>query len=90
MTTAITLSQFEQIDGLLHNLQNRGDLNHSAMTRDAIRSWMMHDWLLTDALVDVLGLEAVQAFPSAEACAADLVCRSLTGNIEVIDAQVAA
>lgn len=86
----VTLSQFEQVDGLLANLLRRGELNHAAMTRDAVRSWMMHEWLLTDALVEVIGLDAVQSFPSAEACASDLIARCLTGEVEVIDAEALA
>ena len=85
----ITLTQFEQIDGLLSNLQRRGELNHTAMTRDAVRSWMMHEWLLTDALVDALGLDAVNQFATSEECAADLIARSLTGAVEVIDVNAA-
>ncbi len=74
---AYTLTQFEQIGGLLTSLQQRGDLNHTAMTRNAIRSWMLHEWLLEDACVEVLGLEHTKSFPSAEACAADFITRCL-------------
>jgi hypothetical protein len=74
---AYTLAQFEQIDGLLTAFQNRGDLKFTAMPRNAIRSWMLHEWMLEDACVDVLGLEHTKSFPCAEACAADFVTRCL-------------
>jgi hypothetical protein len=86
MATAYTLAQFEQIDGLLSSLRHRGELNHTAMTRDAIRSWMMHEWLLEDACVEVLGLEHTKSFASAEECAADFVCRCLM-SADLVEAE---
>lgn len=73
-----TLSQFEQIDGLMNALQCRGDLKHTAMTRNQVREWMAHEWRLFDACVDVMGLEHTQSFASAEECASDFICRCLS------------
>ena len=74
----ITLRQFETIDGLYQAFLRRGELNHTAMTRDAIKGWMSKEWALFDACVDAIGYQAASAYPSAEDCAADLVTRALT------------
>ena len=85
MQQQITLQQFEAIDGALTRLHNRGELNHIAMTRGAIKNWMACEWMLFDYCVDAVGLESAQSFPSAGQCAATIVAGCLSGSIEIID-----
>ena len=72
-----TLSQFEQIDGLLDAVQRRPDLPEN-FTREQSLAFMRPEWRLHDALADLLGIDHVQKFTSAEECAADFVTRCLT------------
>lgn len=75
---AITLSQFEQIDGLLTAFRNRGPLRHTAMTRAQVSDWMRHEWRLMDACVEAMGLDYVNSFDSIEDCAAEIVIKGLS------------
>lgn len=80
----ITLTQFEQIDGLMSSLLRAGPCEACADPRDYIRT----ENRLLDACIDTLGLAFVDAYASALECAADVVARALLGTIEVLDAEV--
>jgi hypothetical protein len=87
MTAAsITLRQFEQIDALLSIVQRRPELERLLDDPAAARRlYFMPEWQLEDALVQAIGYPAVSEFPSAEACAADLICRALMSDTFVQD-----
>jgi len=77
----ITLTQFEQIDGLMASLLRAGPFETCADPRGYIRT----ENRLFDACVDACGLAHVDGFASALDCAADLVSRALIGTVEVLD-----
>lgn len=86
----ITLSQFETIDGLFRSCLARPALesvvDHPYATADYIRTIHFRpEWMLTDALVDAIGLDAVQAAPSAVQCAAELLTDCLLCKVDVVD-----
>jgi hypothetical protein len=78
-----TLAQFEKIDGLFNACLHRPDIEqvmaHPLASRDYVRNvYFRPEWELEAACVDVMGLEAVQAFPSAVDAAADFLTRCLS------------
>ncbi len=79
----ITLAQFEKIDGLFGDLTRMGDF----MLCDDPRLYITTQNRLYGACVDALGKDEADKFESAEACAARLITHSLTGKIEVVDAE---
>lgn len=86
----ITLSQFEQIDGLFRSCLARPALEsvigHPLASRDYIRdTYFRPEWKLTDALVEALGLDAVQGALSVVDCAAELLTGCLLCTVDVID-----
>lgn len=88
----ITLTQFEQIDGLFNACLRRPDIEavmaHPLASRDYVRNvYFRPEWELTDACVDAIGLEAFEVFASATDCAAHLLTDCLTGKVEVLDVE---
>lgn len=79
----ITLTQFEQIDGLMSDLLRAGPFETCADPRGYIRT----ENRLLDACIDACGLAHVDGFASALECAADLVSRALLGSVEVLDGE---
>ncbi len=73
-TAEISLHQFEVIDGLYSRLARMGDFMECTCPRE----WISLSNRLLDACIDAIGLDAVEAFESAEVCAADLICRALS------------
>ena len=82
MSTTLTLSQFETIDGLYASLIRMGDFEQCDDPRGYIRTSNR----LLDACIDAIGYDAVDAFASAEDCAADLICRALSSATLVLAA----
>lgn len=80
---ALTLSQFEQIDGLMASLLRMGEFETCADPRGYIRTSNM----LGDAIIDALGYEFFGDFPCSLECAAFVVTGALLGTIEVVDAE---
>lgn len=90
MTNAITLQQFEQIDGLFNACRHRPELEqvmaHPLASQDYLRTvYFRPEWELLDACIDVLGHEAANAFPSTIECAAAILTECLLGTREVLD-----
>ncbi len=85
MTKQITLHQFETIDGLYNELTRMGDFLTSADPR----AWISLSNRLDAAVIDAIGYDAAMAFESAEAAAADLICRALTSSTLVFDGEAA-
>ena len=83
----ITLHQFEQIDGLRSSILRMGDIEALIATGNgmAVRDYIRATNRLLDACIDAIGYEAASEFPSAEACAADIVTRSLMSASFVVD-----
>lgn len=81
----ITLTQFEQIDGLMSSLLRMGAFETCADPRGYIRT----ENRLLDACIDACGLTFVDGYASALDCAADLVARALLGSVEVLDEEAA-
>ena len=81
----LTLSKFEQIDGLMASLLRAGRFEDCADPRGYIST----ENELLDALVDVFGLPYVNDFASALECAAFVVTQALTGMVEVLDEEAA-
>lgn len=71
---AVSLFQFEAINELHSQLLRMGDFETCADPRGYIRTSNK----LLDTCYSVLGVEHVDAFASAEDCAADFVTRCLT------------
>lgn len=71
---AITLQQFEEIDGHLSTLLRAGPFETCADPRGYIRT----SNLLLDACIDAMGLDWVNDFASAEEAAAAIVTMALT------------
>ncbi len=78
---ALTLSQFETIDGLMASLLRMGEFETCADPRGYIRTSNM----LFDACVDAFGLAYCDDFASALDCAAFIVTQCLLCQIEVLD-----
>lgn len=83
--SALTLSQFEQIDGLMAALLRMGEFETCADPRGYIRT----SNVLLDACIDAFGLEYVNDFSCALECAAHVVTQALLGQIEVLDEEAA-
>lgn len=73
MSHTISLSTFEAIDGLLTQQLRAGDFETCADPREYIRNSNR----LLDACIDAMGYAYVDAFPSAEHCAAAIVTEAL-------------
>jgi len=75
----ITLHQFEQIDGLFSACLNRPALEQCVKhgREAANRMYFRPEWMLEDACVAAMGLEFVQAFPSAVDAAADVLTKAM-------------
>jgi len=78
-----TLAQFERIDGLFNACLRRPDLEqvmeHPLASQDYIRAvYFRPEWQLTDALIELLGIDCVNEFASAIDCAADFLTRCLS------------
>lgn len=82
---AVTLSQFEQIDGLLSSLLRMGPFETCADPRGYIATSNR----LFDACVDAMGFAWVDDFASAEECAAAIVTIALTHRDFVMDGEAA-
>jgi hypothetical protein len=89
--TAITLSQFETIDGLFQACLNRPELETCMKHgREATqRMWFRPEWMLLDALVDALDLDYVNSFGSTIDCAAQVLTDALLGRCDVLDVEAA-
>lgn len=89
--TAITLTQFEQIDSLLSACLRRPDLEALIpLGREATtEQYFRPEWRLEDALVAVFGLEFVNDYASAVECAAKVVADALLCQIDVLDEEAA-
>lgn len=77
----ITLHQFEQIDGLMSSILRMGPFETCADPRGYIRA----ENRLYDALVDGVGRDYADSFPSTLEAAAALVTDALLCAIEVLD-----
>jgi hypothetical protein len=78
---AITLQQFEQIDGLLSSLLRMGPFETCAEPRGYIRTSNR----LFDAVVDAMGLDWADSFASAEEAGAAVVTMGLLSASFVVD-----
>lgn len=83
MTTTITLSQFERIDGLMSSLLRMGEFETCADPRGYIATSNR----LFDACVDAFGFAASDAYASALDWAAEIVAKALIGTLEVLDVE---
>lgn len=79
----ITLSQFEQIDGLLASLLRMGEFATCADPRGYIRTSNR----LLDACIDAMGFAWVDDFASAEEAAAAIVTHALLSATFVVDGE---
>jgi hypothetical protein len=91
-TAHITLTQFEQIDGLFNACLRRPEIEavmaHPLASRDYVQNvYFRPEWQLMDACVGVLGVEATNNFASAVDCAAHLLTDCLLGKVEVVDVE---
>lgn len=77
----ISLTKFEEIDGLMASLLRMGDF----MSCDDPRAYIRTSNKLDVALVDALGLDFVTDFADALECAAAVVAAALLGTCEVLD-----
>jgi hypothetical protein len=82
MSQSITLAAFEAIDSLLSQQLRAGDFETCADPREYIRNSNR----LLDACIDAMGYAYVDAFPSAEHCAAMIVTEALLSSTFVVDA----
>jgi len=78
---AITLTQFETIDGLAGSLFRMGDFLECANPRAYIQTQNR----LLDACADAMGWTYVDTFEGAEDCAAHVLADALTGVLDVVD-----
>lgn len=81
MPHTISLSTFEAIDGLLTQQLRAGDFATCADPRGYIATSNR----LLDACVDAMGFAYVDAFASAEDCAAAIITTGLLSSIFVRD-----
>lgn len=82
----ITLSQFEKIDGALSafcHAERRVDNGEDP--RLEVRA----ENRLLDAIISVVGYEVASEIPSLTEWAATVVCKAMTGRIEVLDGEAA-
>jgi hypothetical protein len=91
MAHSITLQQFEAIDGLHAQIVRMGDINDlvAAGSAQEVRRYIGLSNRLLDACIDAIGYDAASAYPSAECCAAELICRALTSATFVVDGEAA-
>lgn len=82
---ALTLHQFEQIDGLMASLLRMGPFEDCADPRAYIRT----ENRLLDACIDAVGLAYANDFACGLECAAHIVTGGLLGTIQVIDVEAA-
>ena len=82
MTHTITLAEFEAIDAMLSQQLRAGDFATCADPRGYIATSNR----LLDACIDAMGFTYVDAFPSAEHCAAAIVTEALLSSEFVVDA----
>lgn len=90
MTTTITLTQFETIDGLfnacLHRPALEAVMRHPLASADYMRSvYFRPEWELLDACIDAIGYDAANAFPCTIDAAASILTDCLIGKIDVVD-----
>ncbi len=78
---ALTLSQFEKIDGLMASLLRMGEFETCADPRGYIRLSNRLD----GELIDALGYAYVNDFACALDCAAFIVTQCMLCQIEVLD-----
>lgn len=78
---SVSLSQFEQVDGLLASLLRMGPFE----TCDDPRGYIKTSNRLLDACVDAMGMAWVDDFASAEEAAAMIVTMGLTDTGFVVD-----
>ena len=81
----ITLSQFEQIDGLMASLLRTGPFE----TCDDPRAYVRAENHLYDALIDGVGRDYADSFPSTLEAAAAVVTDGLLGVLTVLDEEAA-
>ena len=81
----ITLTQFEAIDGAMSSILRMGPFETCADPRSYIRA----ENRLFDLCVEAAGFPFTNDFASSLECAATIVTRALTGQIEVLDAEAA-
>ena len=86
----ITLTQFEQIDGLFISCLARPAIEdvikHPLASADYIRTvFYLPEWKLLDACIEAVGYDAANAFPGTIECAASILTDCLTGKVEVLD-----
>jgi hypothetical protein len=81
MANTISLSAFEAIDSLLSQQLRAGDFAACANPRGYIRTSNR----LLDACIDAMGFAYVDAFASAEDCAAAIVTTALLSSTFVRD-----
>lgn len=80
----ISLSHFEQIDGLMSSLLRAGPFETCTDPRGYVRT----SNILYDALIDGVGRDYADSFPSTLEAAAAVVTDGLLGQIEVVDGEV--
>lgn len=81
MPHTISLSTFDAIDGLLTQQLRAGDFATCADPR----GYIAISNRLLDACIDAMGVAYVDAFPSAEHCAAAIVTEALLSSSFVRD-----
>lgn len=86
----ITLSQFEQIDGLFNHCLHRPELEqvmaHPLASREYVtEAYFRPEWKLLDACVEAKGLDYVDGFASTIEAAATILIDCLTGALHVAD-----
>ena len=79
----ISLQQFERIDGLMASLLRAGPFETCADPRGYVRT----ENRLYDALIDGVGRDYADSFPSALEAAAAVVTDGLLCRIEVMDGE---
>ena len=77
----ISLSQFEQIDGLLSSILRMGPFETCADPRGYIRI----SNVLFDKIVDAMGFAYADDFASPVGAAAAVVADALLGKLDVVD-----
>ena len=90
----ITLSQFEQIDGLFRACLARPNLDqvmaHPLATRAYItEAFFRPEWLLEDACAEAMGFDYVKTFPSAVDAAAAILTDCMLNVVHVEDRRAA-
>jgi hypothetical protein len=82
----LSLSNFEKIDGALSAFcAAERAVDAGADPRMEVRA----ENRLLDAIIDLVGYEAASNIPSLTEWAATLVCKAMTGGVEVVDGEAA-